>query len=105
MEVRVSFTISEYGSDPQNGERFMDAFMQVFAEGGPSVLQNTEAGTLTITFALDANDAKAALGRAGRVFAEGANATGLPPTEVLEVEAAVVRVAEADSPAREPVPA
>jgi hypothetical protein len=97
-------------SDPRSTDQSLRVARQVAvlcrSEGGPSVSQNTEEGTLTITFALDAKDAKDALERAGEIFAEGANATELAPSEVLDVEASVVRVEEADDTAeREPVPA
>ena len=102
VEVRVSFTIAEHGRDPDNGERFMEAFMERFPEGGPSVSQNFEHGTLSVTFALDADDAKEAVERSVEIFVEAANATGLPATKVLDIDASVV---EAETGEREPVPA
>lgn len=90
MEVRLRFTIAEHGYEPENGERFMAGFMTVCPEGGPSVTQNTKDGTLTITFAFDAADAKEAIAKGIDIFTEGANASGLPATDVLDVEASVV---------------
>jgi hypothetical protein len=106
MEVRVSFTVAKYGRDPDNGERFMEAFMEAFPEGGPSISQNFEDGTLTVTFAFDAEDARHAVEQAIAIFNTGANNTGLPPTDVLDVEASVVPAEQPeDTPALEPVPA
>ena len=102
MEVRLEFTIAEHGHEPENGERFMEGFMAVFPEGGPSVSQNLRGGTLTVTFALDAADAKEAVSAGIEIFGRGAAASGLPPTDVLDVEASVVPAEEPDE-APEPV--
>lgn len=83
----------------------MRAFMSTFPEGGPSVAQNVATGTLTMTFAFDAEDAKDAVERGVEVFVEGANATGLPATEVLAVEAAIVTAEASGVAPPEPVPA
>lgn len=90
MEVQLRFTVSEHGRVPENGERVMAAFMKVCPDGGPSISQNTENGTLTITFAFDAQDAKEAIERGVEIFVEGMETTGLPTTDVLDVEASVV---------------
>lgn len=90
MEVRLRFTIAEHGHSPENGERFMDAFMKVCPDGGPSVSQNTEDGTLTVTFAVDAADARDGVTRGGDIFVEGAMASGLDPIDILDIEASVV---------------
>jgi hypothetical protein len=105
MEVRVSFTIAEHGSDPDNGERFMDALMARFPEGGPSVSQNFEDRTLTVTFALDADDANAAVQQSIEIFTDAAAATGLPVTSVLDVEASVVEADTGEHAVPDPVPA
>jgi hypothetical protein len=90
MEVRVSFTIAEHGRDPDNGERFMEAFMERFPEGGPSVSQNLKEGTLTVTFALDAEDANAGVKEGIQIFVDAWAATELPASRILDVEASVV---------------
>lgn len=82
-------TIAEHGHEPTNGERVMAGFMKVFPEGGPSVSQNTETGTLTILFSLDAEDAREAVGRALDIFGSAMAETDLEPTAVLDVEASV----------------
>lgn len=104
MEVRLSFTVAEHGHDPENGVRAMDAFMDTFPEGGPAVSQNTADGNLTITFALDAQDAKEALERGLDVFAAGMTATGLLLTDVLDIEASVVPAEDSEA-VRELAPA
>ncbi|HVE69631.1 MAG TPA: hypothetical protein VNB64_13735 [Solirubrobacteraceae bacterium] len=82
----MSFTVAEHGRLAQNGEVFLRAFMATLPEGGPSVAQNVASGALTVTFALDAVDARDAVERGVRVFADGVRATELPPTEVLAIE-------------------
>lgn len=97
VDIRLQFTIAEHGAEPANGERFMEGFMAVIPEGGPSISQNLETGSLTITFALEAGDAKEALDRGLEVFADGAARTGLEPTAVLDLEASVVRWQEPEA--------
>src|SRR4051812_5050351 len=105
MEVRVSFTIAEHGRDPDNGERFLEAFTDRFAEGGPSVSQNLQDGTLTVTFALDAEDAKTALQQSIEIFADAAVDTGVEPITVLDIEASVVDAETGEHSMADPVPA
>jgi len=97
MEVRLSFTVAEHGRDSENGVRVTEAFMRTFAEGGPAVSQNTADGTLTITFAFDAQDAEDAIATGLKVFREGYTESGLPSSEVLDIEASVVPAEERDS--------
>lgn len=102
MEVRLSFTVAEHGYDPENGERFLEGFTSAFPGGGPSVSQDTGAGTLTVTFALDAKDAKEAIEEGLRVFVAGASESGLRPTDVLDIEASVVAAEESEAAELQP---
>ncbi|MBA3371166.1 MAG: hypothetical protein H0T96_06910 [Thermoleophilaceae bacterium] len=104
MEIRLRFTIAEHGFDPENGERYMDAFMTSFAEGGPSIAQNLQDGTLTVTFAFDAEGVNEGVTAAIDIFERGIDQTGLPRPDVLDVEASVVSVDESEG-ARELEPA
>jgi len=94
VEIRLRFTIAEHGRLPENGERVLDAFMEVAPESGPSVSQNTVSGALTITFAFDASDARDALDKAKDLFARGIDESGLDVTDVLDIEASVVPATE-----------
>ena len=107
MEYRVTITISDYGSDPANGERFLAGFMETNPEAGPVVSQNTDTGTLSVTFCFEADDLAGVADRASTIFAEGANATGLPPTPLVRAEVDSVPDEDFDesSPETEPVPA
>lgn len=102
MGLRVRVTISEHGADPDNGERFLEGFLATHPETNPVVSQNTADGTLTVSFTVEAEDAFAAGPVGGQIFAEGANASGLAVTEVLDV---TVTLVEIDSETRELQPA
>lgn len=87
MDYRLNITMSDYGRDPSNGERFLEAFDATHPEVGGVVSQNVATGTLTLT--VDATDADDAYRRAQPIIAAVADASGLPPTRpiALEVEA------------------
>jgi hypothetical protein len=91
MEVRFSFTIAEHGFDVEAAERFLDGFLTAHPETGPVVSQNIRTGELSVTFSVDAEDVLDAVQRAREVFLEGATASGLMPTPVIEISAAAVR--------------
>jgi hypothetical protein len=96
MEIRLQFTVAEHGFDPDNGERYMDAFMATFPEGGPSISQNLRDGTLTITFALQAEGVNEAVTQAVEIFERGRDAVDLPPARVLDVEGSAVEAEDAE---------
>lgn len=105
-EHRIQVTISEHGHDPNNGVTWLDAFMETHPEVGPSVSQNTVTGTLSVTFSLEAPDANEAFDLARPIFMEGARASGLEPTQIVNVEVSLVPTEEyEDTEEREPVPA
>jgi hypothetical protein len=102
MELRVKVTIARHGVDPENGERFLEGFLATHPEAHPIVSQDTSEGTLAVTFSVNAEDAFAAGPVGGEIFIEGANASGLPASEVLDVS---VTHAEIESETRELQPA
>lgn len=96
MDYRLSITMSDYGREPSNGERFLDAFDATHPEVGGVVSQNVATGTLTLTLTVDATDADDAYQRAQPIVAAVGAASGLPPTRpiALEVEAVAELAAE-----------
>ena len=87
---RLTWTLSEYGDDPANGERFLEGFAAVHPDVGPVVSQNTETGRLSVTFSLEAKDASDALEKGLDVFVKGAAKSGLPPTDVIDVSVTAI---------------
>ena len=105
MEYRVTITISDYGSDPANGERFLAGFMETHPEAGPAVAQNLRTGTLSVTFSIDADGLAGVADQASSIFADGALATGLEPTPLIHAEVESVSDEELiDEAAAEPEP-
>lgn len=105
MEYRVTITISDYGSDPANGELFLSAFTETHPEAGPAVSQNLRTGALSVTFSIDASDLAGVADQASSIFAEGARATGLEPTALIHAEVESVSDEELiDDAAAEPEP-
>ena len=102
-EHRVQISVSEHGFDLENGDRLMESFMAAAPEVGPSVSQNTETGTLSMTFSLDATDAKSAVEEGVRIFATAMGNAGFEPTQVLSIESFVVPDEE-ETPAEEAEP-
>ena len=93
---RLTITVSQHGHDPENGERFLEGFMQTAAETGPVVSQNTRTGTLSVTFSFDASDIEEAARRGVEIFGAGANASGLRPTDLLDINASAATAEEYD---------
>lgn len=83
MEYRVTIEIAEYGHDPENGERWLAAFMDAHPEVGPVVSQNTETGALAVTYSFDAPTWDEVATKGAEIFVESGDAAGLPPTQVL----------------------
>jgi hypothetical protein len=100
---RLRLSMSDYGRDPENGERFLEAFMKTHPEVGPVVSQNVQTGQLVVTIALEARDVTDAVGRGVPIFVEGLEASELPPSDVLDISAALIRADELE--ARELQPA
>jgi hypothetical protein len=92
-EYRLTVTMAEHGWRPDaedNGERLLDAFVQVHPEVGPVVAGDMRVGTLDVTFSLDAADAEEALDLGRKIYAEGLLASGLRPTPVVGIHVEVV---------------
>lgn len=102
-DFRLNITVTEYGFDPENGERFLEAFQRTHPEVGPVVSQNLATGELTITFSLQADDANDAFDRGRPIFTEGANATGLSETAVTDVHVEHIDADELEAAEREKV--
>jgi hypothetical protein len=90
-EHRIHITVADHGHDLDNGERFLAGFSKTHPEVGPSVSQNIAEGTLSVTFSLDAADADQALEFGRPIFVAGGDASGLTPTNIISVEAHLVR--------------
>lgn len=89
-EYRIHVTLAEHGHDPENGVAFLEGFMKMHPEVGPSVSQNTEDGTLSVTFSLDAEDTNEAFELARPIFASGAAASELEFRPVVNLEISLV---------------
>ena len=105
MLYRFRITLAEYGADEDIAERVLDAFCSTHPEVGAVVAQDIPTSTLTLVFSLEAEGADAAIERGREVFAEGGAATGLPLTEILELNVALVPAADAAVEPRELQPA
>ena len=90
MEHRVTLTITEHGRRPESGDAALTAFQQLHPDLGPVVSQDPALGTMSITIALDADDAHAALDAAKPVFVDGLNASGLEKTRSVGLAAEAV---------------
>jgi hypothetical protein len=101
---RLRLSISDLGRDPENGKHLLEAFMKTHPEVGPVVSQNVQTGRLDVTIAVDGADITEALGKGVPIFIEGLGASELPPSDVLEISAALIPAGELDE-AREPQPA
>ena len=89
QRYRFTFTVSEHGTVPENGETFLAGFIAVHPEVGPVVSQNTDSGTLSVTFSLEAEDINLAVEKAITIFMNGATESELEPTEVIDLSASL----------------
>jgi hypothetical protein len=85
MEYRLTITISEHGRSEENGARLLEGVLAKHPEVGPVVSQSLAAGTLSVTFSLEAEDPQDGFEHGWSIFVAGANASGLEPTEVVDV--------------------
>jgi hypothetical protein len=90
MEFRLTVTVARHGRDLDNGERFLEGFIATHPETGPVVDQNLETGELSITFSFEAEDFREAAERGGAIFNDGANSSGLEPTDFISAQVSVV---------------
>lgn len=98
-EYRLSVVVAELGSRDAaetNMERFVEAFDKAFPDAGAVMAANYRLETLDATFSVDAKDARSACKIGGDMFCEAANATGIPSTDILEIQATLVAAANHD---------
>ena len=98
MEYRFTFTIEGLGNPEDiegNMERLLEAFQKVRPDAGPVATGDSEAGTIDITFSLDAEELDAAASEAMKIFAEGWKESPLPGGRAFSVFGQAV-VAEAE---------
>jgi hypothetical protein len=100
-EYRLNVICTEHGrKDVAEGnmELLAEAFFETHPEAGAVVAANFHLGTLDATFSVDAEDAKSA-GPAGlELFAEAASASGLEPTEIVEINVQAANAPETAEP-------
>jgi hypothetical protein len=94
-EYRVSITMEGHGSDDQAAADFLDGYLSTHADLGPVVSQNEAEDTITITFALHATNERHAIELGSEIWAEGGEASGVEPGDVVRAE--VERVGERDA--------
>jgi hypothetical protein len=100
-EYRLNVVCTEHGrKDVAEGnmELLTEAFLATYPEAGPVVGANFHLGTLDATFSVDAADAKSAGPLGLDVFSEAAGASGLEPTEIVEINVLSVNAPEAVAP-------
>jgi hypothetical protein len=85
-EYRVSITMSGHGTGDDEAVAFLDGYLATHADLGPVVSQNSAEDTITITFALRATNEQHAIKLGAEVWAEGGEASGLEPGEVVRAE-------------------
>jgi hypothetical protein len=94
-EYRVSITMSGHGSGDDAAADFLDGYLTTHADLGPVVSQNAAEDTITITFALRATNEQHAIKLGSEIWAEGGEASGAEPGDVVRAE--VERIGERDS--------
>ena len=87
---RLRLRISDFGRDPENGERLLEAFTKAHPEVGPVVSQNVQTGRLVVTIAVDGTDITDALGKGVPIFVDGLGASKLAPSGALEISASLI---------------
>lgn len=85
-EYRVSITMTGHGSDDDAAADFLNGYLSTHADLGPIVSQNSTDDTITITFALRATNQDHAMELGSEIWAEGGEASGLEPGDVVRAE-------------------
>jgi hypothetical protein len=93
---RLRLCISEFGRDPENGERFLEAFMKVHPEVGPVVSQNTKTGRLVVTITVDARGITDAVEKGVPIFIDGLDASKFTPSDALDISVSSIPADELD---------
>lgn len=74
MEYVATITL-EHAGGAEDGDRLLDAFLAGHAEASPVVGEDLKAGTIDVTFAVEARDGYEAFERARGVFAAATSET------------------------------
>ncbi len=94
MEHRFNITLAELGRSEDAVERVLRAFLKHHPEVGPVVSANLQSGELSITWAIEAEDARDAYERSTPVFLESMTASEVPKVPPVGVEIAAVPAEE-----------
>lgn len=85
MLYRLRMTLDGYSDREDYAEQFLEGFMATHPETGPVVSQNLLEGTMTVVFSVEAKDHEEAWEKANPIFVEGGTASGLSPTQIVEL--------------------
>jgi len=85
-EYRITVTMAGYGSDPDDGEAFLEGFLDKCPEIGPVITQDLDGDTIAVTFSVHATNSNHANQLADVAWSTGGPASGLPFTEIVRVE-------------------
>ena len=96
-EYRVSITMTGHGSEDDAAADFLDGYLSTHEDLGPVVSQNSVEDTITITFTLRATNERHAIKLGAEIWAEGGEASGVEPGEVVRAE--VERLGDGDAAA------
>jgi hypothetical protein len=95
MEYVATITLDHTG-DADEADALLDAFLAAHAQASPVVGEDLQAGTIDVTFAVDAQDGYEAFERARTVFAEATARTRFArPVVGVAVETADTREPQA----------
>lgn len=89
-EYRLSVVVAELGAQDvaeEHMEQFIDGFEATHPGAGAVMAANFRLETLDATFTVEAENAREAVEVGGDAFCDAATATGIPPTEILEIKA------------------
>lgn len=88
-EFQITMAMADHGRPEvaeQRAEQFLTAFEDTHPKAGPAVGADLVAGTLEVTFGVDATNVDAALDIGRRLYADAVTASGLRPTKVVRIE-------------------
>ena len=95
MEYVATITLDHTG-DADEADALLDAFLAAHAQASPVVGEDLRAGTIDVSFAVDAEDGYEAFERAHNVFAAATTRTQFArPVVGVAVEAADMREPQA----------
>ncbi len=94
MEHRFTITLADLGRSEEAVARVLEAFLERHPEVGPVVSANLDSGELSITWAIEAEDARDAYERSTPVFLESMTASEVPEASPIGVEIVAVEAEE-----------